>query len=300
VTAGGAVQITPRWLAQELPPRGERAHKGTFGTVLVVGGSLEYPGAAVLAGLGALRAGAGLVRVATPDAVQNRMAPSVPELTWMTLDEEAPGLIGPGGWRRLATEAPSFDAVVIGPGLGALPTTQRRARALIDALRRPAVVDADGLNALASEPAWWRGMHASHVLTPHPGEFGRLSRGQAPDAEDDAGREAAAAEAALRWGQTVVLKGARTIVAAPDGRVLRSTIATPALATPGSGDVLAGAIGAFLAAGLESLAAAGCAVGLHAAAGLIAAERIGVAGTLAGDIARLLPEARRLLGGSAP
>jgi NAD(P)H-hydrate epimerase len=216
----------------------------------------------------------------------------------MVLDEEAPGLVGPGGWRRLAADAPAYDAVVIGPGLGQQQATQRRARSLMASLRRPAVVDADGLNALVGDARWWRGMNASHVLTPHPGEFARLIGGAAPEADDDAGREAAASEAALRWGQVVVLKGAHTVVAAPDGAVLRSSTATPALATPGSGDVLAGAIGAFLAAGLTPFDAAGCGVGLHAAAGLLAEERIGLAGAIAGDIAALLPVARRLLRGA--
>jgi len=294
---GGADAITQRWLAEHLPARDDRAHKGTFGRVLVVAGSLEYPGAAVLAGLGALRAGAGLVRVAAAEAVQARMAGSVPELAWMVLDEEAAGLIGPGGWRALTAESPAYDAVVVGPGLGRLPTTQRRTRSLITALGRPAVVDADGLNALAGGSRWWRDMHTALVLTPHPGEFARLTGAAAPDARDDPGREAAASEAAVRWGQVVVLKGAHTVVAAPDGAVLRLTIATAALATPGSGDVLAGAIGAFLAAGLAPFAAAGCGVGIHAAAGLLAEERIGSSGAIAGDIARLLPEVRRLLSG---
>lgn len=295
MAVGGSIPITQRWLAEHLPRRDERAHKGSFGRVLVVAGSLEYPGAAVLAGMGALRAGAGLVRVAAADAVHARMAGMAPELTWMMLDEEAPGLIGPGGWRRLTTEAPAYDAVVIGPGLGSLPTTHRRTRSFVAGLARPAVVDADGLNALAGDRRWWREMHATLVLTPHPGEFARLTGSPAPDARDDAGREAAAADAAVRWGHVVVLKGARTVVAAPNGAVLLSTVATPALATPGSGDVLSGAIGALLAAGLPPLEAAGCGVGLHAAAGQLAEERIGVAGTLAGDIARLLPEVRRLV-----
>lgn len=297
MAAGGGQPITQRWLAEHLPPRDDRAHKGDFGRVLVVAGSLEYPGAAVLAGLGALRAGAGLVRVAASEAVQARMAGVAPELTWMVLDEEAPGLIGPGGWRRLAAEAPAYDAVVIGPGLGHLPTTHRRTRSFVAALRRPSVVDADGLNALAGAARWWRETSAPLVLTPHPGEFARLTGTPAPDAGDDAGREAAAVEAAVRWGHVVVLKGARTVVAAPDAAVLLSTIATPALATAGSGDVLSGAIGAFLAAGLSPLEAAGCGVGIHAAAGLLAEERIGVAGALAGEIAGLLPEVRRLISG---
>jgi len=129
------------------------------------------------------------------------------------------------------------------------------------------------------------------VLTPHPGEFARLTGAAAPDADDDGARATAAAEAALRWDQVVVLKGAHTIVAEPGGELLASAIATPALATAGSGDVLAGAIGAFLAAGATPFDAAVCGVAVHGAAGLIAAERIGTAGVMARDLAAILPEA---------
>jgi len=293
--------ITPRWLREHLPRRDEMAHKGDFGRVLVLGGSLEYPGAAVLAGLGAMRAGAGLVRVAVAASVHARMAGTAPELTWMILDEEAPGLIAPGGWRRLSAEAGDFDAIVIGPGMGPQTATQRRTRSFLATVPRPAVVDADGLNALAAEAGWWRKVRAQQlILTPHPGEFARLTGSSAPDAADDAGRRTATVDAAARWGQVVVLKGARSVVAAPDGRVLLSPVATAALATAGSGDVLSGLIGAFLAAGASPLEAAGCGVGLHAAAGLVAEERMGSAGALAGDLARLIPEARRRLSAVPP
>jgi hydroxyethylthiazole kinase-like uncharacterized protein yjeF len=282
--------ITQRWVARNLPPRPDRAHKGDFGRILVVAGSLEYPGAAVLAALGGMRAGAGVVRVATADSVAARLAGAVPELTWMALDEEAPGLIAPGGWRRLTTEARNYDALVIGPGLGRQPATQRRARQLIGALSLPVVVDADALNALAAEARWWRSLRAPLVLTPHPGEFARLG-GTASDAADDDARADAAAEAAARWEQVVVLKGARTVVAEPGGELYRSDVATPALATAGSGDVLSGVIGAFLAGGSAPIAAAACGVAVHGAAGLMAAERIGSAGVMARDVANLLPEA---------
>jgi ADP-dependent NAD(P)H-hydrate dehydratase / NAD(P)H-hydrate epimerase len=283
--------LTDGWVAERLPPRPERGHKGTFGRVLVVAGSIDYPGAAVLTAIGALRAGAGVVRVAAAESVAARLAAAVPEVTWMALDEEAPGLIAPAGWRRVTNESSSYDAAVIGPGLGQQPATQRRSRQLIATIRIPAVVDADGLNALAGESRWWEQARASLVVTPHPGEFTRLTRTASPTDDDDEARAAAAAEAARRWGQVVVLKGARTVVAEPDGTVLRSEVATPALATAGSGDVLAGAIGAFLAAGATSLVAAACAVAVHGNAGLLAAERIGRAGTMATDIAGLLPEA---------
>ena len=289
--------ITQRWVARALPARPERGHKGDFGRVLVVAGSIDYPGAALLTALGAMRAGAGLVRVATAESVAARLAGAVPEITWMALDEEAPGLIAPGGWRRVTTEAGRYDAVVIGPGLGSQPATLRRARQLIGTLAMPAVVDADGLNGLADSDRWWQPLRGPLVLTPHPGEFARLTGTAAPDSDDDAARAEAAAVAATRWGQVVVLKGAHTVVADPGGDVLASGVATPALATAGSGDVLAGAIGAFLAAGSSPFEAAACAVAVHGAAGLLAADRIGPAGAMARDIAALLPETIRQLRG---
>jgi len=223
----------------------------------------------------------------------------VPELTSMLLVEEAPGLTAPGGWRRLATEAPSYAALVIGPGLGRQPATLRRARNFIGEVSHPAVIDADGLTSLAEVQRWWQPLRAPLVLTPHPGEFARLAR--LPEGEalagDDAQRIDAARDAAARWGQVVVLKGANTVIASPSGEILRSDIATPALATAGSGDVLAGVIGAFLAAGLEPFDAAGCGVAVHGAAGLLAEERIGRAGVVARDVANLLPTAIEQLRG---
>jgi NAD(P)H-hydrate epimerase len=295
----GPRTITQRWVADRLPPRPDRAHKGTFGRLLVVAGSIDYPGAALLTALGAARAGAGVVRVAAADSVAARLAGSVPELTWMALDEEAPGLIAPGGWRRITTEASAYDAIVIGPGLGSQPATQRRARQLLGSLSIPTVVDADGLNALAGTARWWQPIRAPLVLTPHPGEFARLTGEPAPASDDDAARASAAREAAGRWKAVVVLKGAHSVVADPGGEVLASAIETPALATAGSGDLLAGAIGAFLAGGAAPLDAAGCGVAVHGAAGLLAADRIGTAGVIARDIAALLPEAISQLRGQA-
>jgi ADP-dependent NAD(P)H-hydrate dehydratase / NAD(P)H-hydrate epimerase len=286
-------RVDRAWVERHLPQRGARAHKGTFGRVLVVAGSLEYSGAALLAALGAARMGAGLVCLATPESVGMRLIGEIPELTMILLQEEAAGLIGPIGWRRLSGEAVDYDATVVGPGLGRQPSTLRRTRHLIDELRKPAVVDADGLNALADVVGWWRTISTQLVLTPHPGEFARLTR--APEvgklADDDAYRADKAREAAILWGQVVVLKGAHSIIAGPDGEVAVSEVASPALATAGSGDVLSGAIGALLAAGCEPREAAALGVALHGAAGLIAERRIGRSGTMARDVANLLPEA---------
>ncbi|HET6381726.1 MAG TPA: NAD(P)H-hydrate dehydratase [candidate division Zixibacteria bacterium] len=293
--------LTQRWVAQRLPSRPPRAHKGTFGRVLVVAGSLEYAGAAVLAGLGAARAGAGLVTLATPESVGMRLMGIVPELTSALLAEEAPGLIAPAGWRRVSAEAQRCDALVVGPGLGRQPATMRRTRTFLSEVTRPTVVDADALNALAEADRWWRPLRAPMVLTPHPAEFARLwGSGAEVPPDDDEERARVAREAAVRWGKVVVLKGARTVIATPDGEVVRSDVQSAALATAGSGDVLAGAIGAFLAAGCEPLASAGCGVAVHGAAGLLAEDRIGTAGVLARDIAALLPVAiTELRGGTA-
>jgi NAD(P)H-hydrate epimerase len=295
------IALTQGWVAKRLPVRPARAHKGTFGRLLIVAGSLEYAGAALLTGLGAIRAGVGLACLAAPEAVATRLLGLVPELTAMLLVEEAPGLTAPAGWRQLTTEAAGYQAFVVGPGLGRQPATLRRARNFIGELRLPAVVDADGLSALAEVQRWWQPLRAPLVLTPHPGEFARLLH--LPDgqsiADDDAQRAEAARDAAARWGQVVVLKGAHTVVASPTGDLVRSDIATSALATAGSGDVLAGAIGAFLAAGLEPFDAAGCGVAVHGAAGLLAEDRIGLAGVVARDIANLLPTAiQQLRGGT--
>jgi ADP-dependent NAD(P)H-hydrate dehydratase / NAD(P)H-hydrate epimerase len=293
------VGLTQGWVAKRLPERPARAHKGSFGRLLIVAGSLEYAGAALLTGLGAIRAGVGLACLATPEAVGTRLMGLVPELTSMLLIEEAPGLTAPAGWRQLATEAAGYQAFVIGPGLGRQPATLRRARNFIGGLRLPAVVDADGLTALAEVQRWWQPLRAPLVLTPHAGEFARLMR-MAPGeslADDDAQRAEAARDAATSWGQIVVLKGAHTVVASPAGDLLRSDIATPALATAGSGDVLAGAIGAFLAAGMDPFEAAGCGVAVHGAAGLLAEDRIGQSGVVARDIANLLPAAIQQLRG---
>ncbi len=291
-------RIGQRWVADHLPPRPARSHKGTFGSVLVVAGSREFAGAALLAGLGAARAGAGLVSVATSASVGMALLGRVPELTMLLLDEETPGLVGPGGWRRLASEVQRYDAIVVGPGLGTQPATQRRVRSFLAGLSLPCVVDADGLNALAEQSAWWRSTPDRLVVTPHPAEFARLDgRGGDTPVDDDAVRASAARDAALRWQCVVVLKGANTIVAGSDGTLRRADIATPALATAGTGDVLAGVTGALLACGLEPFDAACCAVAVHGAAGLLAEDRIGRAGVMAGDVAGLVPAAIEQLRG---
>jgi NAD(P)H-hydrate epimerase len=293
--------IDPAWVAANLPDRSARAHKGTFGRLLVIGGSLEYAGAPLLVGLGAARAGAGLVAIAAPEAVALRLLGRIPELIWLPLQEEAAGLTSPAGWRRVTSELGTYDAAVIGPGLGRHPSTWRRTRGLLADLRVPAVIDADALNALAEHDRWWQALRAPLVLTPHPGEFATLSgRGTAPPPDEAAARATAAAEAAERWAQVVVLKGADTVIASPEGETVRSSVATPALATAGSGDVLSGIIGALLAAGSSPWQAAVCGVAAHAGAGVIAERRIGRSGAMATDISSFVPAALTALRAGQP
>jgi hydroxyethylthiazole kinase-like uncharacterized protein yjeF len=261
--------------ARLLPDRTARAHKGSHGTLACVCGSLDYAGAALLCGMAAARVGAGLVALAVPAALQPLLAGRVPELVTLGLPEDAAAAVA-------AIEARRPSALVVGCGLA---EDEPRAR-LVEALTRegswPAVVDGGALNLLARAGDWWSSVRPGLVLTPHPGEFARLT-GQ-PMGDDDAQRAASAAEAAARFGQVVVLKGARTVIAAPDGRLARAPFENPALASAGTGDVLAGAIGGLLAQGVEPYEASCLGVYLQGCAGERIAERIGDSGLLASDL----------------
>ena len=283
-----------------LPERPAQSHKGTFGRVLVLAGSAAYPGAAILAASAAYRAGAGLVTLATPSSLIPALAGAMPEVTYLPLDGEG-GAAGPGDLGPIEAALARCDALLVGPGLGQAEGTVSLVRAL---LRSPAlmglrgvVVDADGLNALAGSD-WSAGLPANVVVTPHPGEMANLTNRDI--AAVQGGRLAIAQESAAAWGATVVLKGANTVVAAPDGATRVSAIAHSALATAGTGDVLAGALAGLLAQGMPPLDAATLAVYLHGNAGERAARSMGSAGATAGDVLRELPLAGRSLAGEEP
>jgi NAD(P)H-hydrate epimerase len=298
-------ELDDRTVAGLIPERPERGHKGTFGKLLVVAGSLDYAGAALLVCRGAGRAGAGLVTLAVPESLQPLFAAKVVEATTMALPEDDVEEVEPDdALARILDQ--EHDALVVGPGLRpGLATAELIAGLLAvedDGGPPPAVVDAEALRSLAVRDEWWERVRRQCVLTPHPGEFGRLraASGIAPDADgdlsaDDAARERAARDAAERWGQVVVLKGARTVIAAPDGRAARAPFENPGLATGGTGDVLAGAIGALLAQGLAPYDAARLGVYLHGAAGEVLRDRMGDAGLLAGDLPLELAFARKRL-----
>lgn len=301
----GAVLLDDAAMAAVLPERPARGHKGTFGKVLVVAGSLDYAGAALLACRAAGRAGAGLVTLAVPESLQPLFAAKVVEATTMALPEDDLEEVDPEPALAKILDH-DHEALVVGPGLRPALATADLVRLLLTVAEgpapAPAVLDAEALRSLAAADGWWADATRPCVLTPHPGEFGRLRAGSGHDpnadgdlAGDDAARAAAAAEAAREWGQVVVLKGARTVVAGPDGELAIAPFENPAMATGGTGDVLAGAVGALLAQGLVPFDAARLGVYLHGLAGEAVRERLGDAGLLAGDLPEQLPLARRRL-----
>lgn len=297
-------------LRDALPLRLSGAHKGTFGRVLVVAGSLHYTGAPYLAAMGAYRVGAGLVTLAPPRTIYPALAAKALEPTFLPLPESAVGAIGEGAIKPLAEVLERYQAMVLGCGLGQEPETtyfvrrflhmRERAHPGIGFLVRdeedftwelpPLVVDADALNALAGVPEWWRSLPEGRaVLTPHPGEMARLLG--VSQEEVLSSRIAIAQRAATTWQQIVVFKGAYSVIAHPDGRVVVNPLATPALATAGTGDVLAGAVAGFLGQGVSPFAAALLGVYVHGLAGELVEQDVGPAGGTAGDVLERLPRA---------
>lgn len=277
--------------ASLLPRRDPRGHKGTFGRVTLVAGSLDYAGAALLSGAAALRAGSGLVSVCLPASLQPYLAGRVPELITRGLPETAPGEVDVAAATAMITEY-EYDALLVGPGLLPDLASSRLVQQLLAAAGPPAVVDAGALGCLAGAPGWPRRLGRSCVLTPHPGELRRLGRESGTSDED---RHHAAVEAAASWRQVVVLKGAGTIIADPAGRSLLAPFDLPALGSAGTGDVLAGIIASLLGQGLAPFEAASLGVYLHARAGELVSERLGDAGLMATDLLERIPQVRRHL-----
>ena len=278
-----AATITPESVWAHIPPRARDSHKGSFGAVLVVAGSACYRGAASLAVEGALRTGAGIVTLASVEPVLAAVSARLPECCLCPCLAGAEGGISP---RQKAT------TLLLGPGLGY--TAQSAARAaetrelvekLLPGFGGSAVLDADGLNAAAQLlPYFGTVPHPTGelILTPHPGEMSRLTGSSTSVLAAD--REGAACRFAREWNAVVVLKGAGTVVAAPDGRCCVNTTGNPGLSRGGSGDALAGMTAALLACGLPAYEAAACAVYLHGAAADRAAALRGEYGMLPQDL----------------
>ena len=285
---GAVVTSLPETL--RLPDRPDDAHKGVFGTVVVVGGAVGYSGAPVMAATAALRSGAGRVRVCVPEPVYAIAAAHCLEAMVHPLESAAGGISDAALPALLERHGSQVDSWVLGPGMGREAPTERFLLALLEAIDVPAVVDADGLNIPAAHGFDWSRVHAPLVLTPHPAEMGRLLG--IPTAEVQADRRRVAQEFAARCGVTVVLKGSETVVAAADGRCHLGADRIVALATGGSGDVLSGIIAAMLAQHLDPFDAAVAGVSLHTTAARTVQERLGRAGALPRDVLDELPRAQ--------
>ena len=280
--------LTAEWAGDTLPERPLNANKGTFGRVLVNAGSINYIGAAYLACSGALRVGAGLVTLATPHSLQSIIASRLAEATYLPLPESRQGVISVEAADIIHRQCPQYDVLLVGCGLGQNPSTvEFGSSLLLKPGLPPLVLDADGLNILARLPDWWRKIPDNVVLTPHPGEMSRLCGLSLDEVQSD--RPGVARKFAAAWQKTVVLKGAYTVIAAPDGRCRISPFANPGLASAGTGDVLAGVIAGLAAQGLDLFDAASLGVYLHGAVGEKIRNELGDAGMLASDLLPALP-----------
>jgi NAD(P)H-hydrate epimerase len=300
--------VTPAMVRERLPCRPPDAHKGTFGKAMIVAGSVNYTGAAYLTGAAATRAGAGLVTLALPSSIHSAVAAQLAEATYVLLPEVL-GVVGRSAADVLRDELEGYDVLLVGPGLGHDDETASFLERLLSGgeerrsvgfLRSeagasaccdlpPLVIDADGLNILAGLEDWPSLLPPETILTPHPGEMARLMDGSIRAVQEN--RVATAQSQAAEWRQVVVLKGAHTVVAGPDGRIVIEPFANPGLATAGTGDVLSGAIAALRAQGLQAFEAAAAGAYLHGLAGEVARREIGAAGMVAGDVLAYLPEA---------
>ncbi len=284
--------LTPEQLRVLIEPRAADAHKGDFGRIVVVAGSRGKTGAAHLAGMAAVRSGAGLVTVATPACCQPIVAAMAPELMTEGLGETAEGSVAPAAVDRVLELEP--DVLACGPGLGRTPGVGEFVHALLDRASMPLVLDADALVVLADAPERLMGNEERDIIiTPHPGEMARLLGISTDDVQ--ANRLQVATDFATTHRIYVVLKGHRTIIATPEGRAFINPTGNPGMATGGTGDVLTGMIAAWLGQLLDAEAACRLAVFLHGAAGDMAEAARGQAGMTATDLLANVPDALKAL-----
>jgi hydroxyethylthiazole kinase-like uncharacterized protein yjeF len=315
-----AFVLDAAWVAERLPARPAFSHKGSYGKVMAAVGSINYPGAAYLSCAAAARVGAGLVTAAVAQPVWAPLASRLSEATFVLLPSDM-GVIAEGGAKILRENLPGYAALLVGCGLTQEDPALSFVRALFggsQAKARPAgpfaigggltrgalsaadqahplpatVIDADGLNCLARLENWPDLLPKACVLTPHPAEMARLCGLEV--AEVLADRWGLARRKATEWGAVVLVKGPYTVIADPDGALAVLPVATSALASAGTGDVLAGCIAGLLAQGLDPFASACVGAWLHGQAGLLCADEIGPAGVLAGDLLARLPAARHV------
>lgn len=294
---GSDSNVSAEYLTEELareilPPRPNNSNKGTFGRTLIAGGSINYIGAPLLSTHAALRSGAGLVFLATPENVYRLIAGKIDEAIYIPLDAPEGTLNSNKAASQIVDQAAEISSVLTGPGLGQSPATVQFVEALVRNLpaEPPVVLDADALNIVSRMHDRHEQLKPPAVLTPHPGEMARLLGKSV--AEIQANRSAAALEAAERFHATVVLKGAATLIAEPNGRLRISPWVNSGLAKGGTGDVLAGLLAGLLAQAPDMpFDMASLAVYLHGLAGDLARQRSGERGMTAGDVAAALPGA---------
>jgi len=287
--------LEPGDVAPHFPRRSRAAHKGTYGHLLLVAGSLGRTGAAALGAMAAMRSGTGLVTVATPASQQPVVASLVLEAMTEPLPETPARTLALKAREAIVELAGTRDAVAIGPGIGLDDETARVVRSLIHELRQPMAVDADGLTALAGHLDVLRDAPSARCLTPHPGEMARMLGARVDEVQRD--RIETVREFATRHRVHIVLKGAQSVIGTPDGRVFVNPTGNPGMASGGTGDVLTGMLGAFLARGIEPGTALLSSVYLHGSAGDVAAERVGEEALVARDVIAAIPEAFKRLRG---
>ncbi len=274
-----------------LPLRLLDSHKGDFGRVVVVAGSPGLTGAAALSANGALRAGAGLVTLATPRSLQPIFETKLTEAMTRGLSETKEQSLAVEALPELLELVERADAVAVGPGLSQHAQTKQLIKRLVPKITKPCVLDADGLNAVADDTKLLKRLVHPMIVTPHPGEMGRLIRLSAEEVQRD--RQRITVEFAKHHGVIVVLKGHRTLVANVDGELFINDTGNPGMAAGGMGDVLAGVIAGLLGQRLAPFDAARLGVYLHGLAGDLVAERLGRVGLIASDLLDTIPLAIR-------
>jgi len=288
--------LTMRDAAELLPARPFDGHKGTFGTVVVVAGSVGYTGAAALTALSALRTGAGLVHLGVPSSLNDIMETKLTEVMTKPLAETAARSLSPESLPDVRELLENAEALALGPGISRDQETQSLVRSIVAEMSVPCVIDADGLNALTPEKVGQRTGDAPVVLTPHPGEMARLTGHTVGEVLAD--REGVARDVAAKARATVVLKGVGSIVAAPSGELYMNPTGNSGLASGGTGDVLTGIIAGLLGQGVAATDAAALGAFVHGLAGDLAAEALGEAGMIAGDVLDHVPYALVEIGGA--
>ena len=285
-----ATLITADEIKGILPKRKPSSHKGTYGHTGIIAGSMGKTGAAALSALAALRVGTGLVTIATPQSVNASLESKTLEAMTLPMPETSERTFSLAALPLLRTFVQTHEAIGLGPGLTTYPETMKMAQNLISEIRCPCIIDADALNALAEKTDILRNCHSTPVLTPHPGEMARLV-GNVSTQDINAHRLTVAQEFAQHHSCILVLKGARTVIAEPDGRVAICPTGNPGMATAGMGDVLTGMIAGLLAQGLPPGLAAKAGVFLHGLAGDLGAHELGQASLIASDLLDFIPQA---------